>query len=237
MLKESRYSKILTILLIILIIGMLIGIGFVVYNVVSGNKKDKENEEIIEAFVSGIKNKDENNNNGNNGDGQSGYLDGEEAEAADFGNGGNGSGGSGGTGTKPIKPVSYNTNTVIGVLEIPKTKIKYQIYSEVTVDSLNKAVAMQYGVGLNKTGNTVIAGHNMRNGKFFSNNKKLENGDEIYITDDTGKKVTYKIYKIYYTNPSDTEFFIRDTKGAREISLTTCSDDSKERLIIWAKAN
>ncbi len=36
---------------------------------------------------------------------------------------------------------------------------------------------------LNKPGNTVIAGHNYRNSRFFSNNKKLNIGDKIYVTD------------------------------------------------------
>ena len=27
----------------------------------------------------------------------------------------------------------------------------------------------------------------------------------------------------------------RDTNGKREISLTTCTDDTRDRLIIWAR--
>ena len=29
---------------------------------------------------------------------------------------------------------------------------------------------------------------------------------------------------------------LRDTAGKREVSLSTCTDDSSKRLIIWAKA-
>ena len=36
---------------------------------------------------------------------------------------------------------------------------------------------------------------------------------------------------------TDTEYMTRDTQGAVEISLTTCTDDSKARLIILAKAD
>ena len=42
------------------------------------------------------------------------------------------------------------------------------------------------------------------------------------------------IYNIYETSPDDSDFYTRDTKGKREISLTTCTDNSKARLIIWA---
>ena len=93
------------------------------------------------------------------------------------------------------------------------------------------------GRGLNKPGNTVIAGHNYRNSRFFSNNKKLNIGDKIYITDLEGKRMTYTIYNKFETDDTDTEYMTRDTQGAVEISLTTCTDDSKARLIILAKAD
>ena len=60
-------------------------------------------------------------------------------------------------------------------------------------------------------------------------------GDKVYITDTTGQKITYVIYKIYTTSPEDSSYLDRDTEGRREISLTTCTDDAKSRLIIWAK--
>lgn len=101
---------------------------------------------------------------------------------------------------------------------------------------METSVAIQYGVGLNVPGNTVIVGHNYRNGLFFSNNKKLSNGDSIYITDNSGTKLKYVIYNKYETTPEDTDYMLRDTGGKREISLSTCTDDSSKRIIIWARA-
>ena len=72
---------------------------------------------------------------------------------------------------------------------------------------------------------------------FFSNNKKLNIGDKIYVTDLDGKRMTYTIYDKFETDDTDTEYMTRDTQGAVEISLTTCTDDSKARLIILAKAD
>ena len=71
--------------------------------------------------------------------------------------------------------------------------------------------------------------------ELFSNNKKIEEGDKIYLTDLSGKKVTYTVYKKYKTSTEDFDYAVRDTNGKREISLSTCTDDSKQRLIIWAK--
>ena len=135
--------------------------------------------------------------------------------------------------TEPEK-VYMEDYEVLGRIEIPKTKVDYPILENVTKRSLEIAVGKAYGPGLNEPGNTTIFGHNYRNGLFFSNNKKLSNGDKIYITDATGNKVTYIIYNIYQTLPSDASYMQRETNGRREISLQTCTDDSSARIIIWA---
>ena len=72
---------------------------------------------------------------------------------------------------------------------------------------------------------------------FFSNNKKLEIGDKIYITDLTGQTLAYTIYNKYETTPEDATYMSRDIGDNIEISLTTCTDDNSKRLIIWAKAD
>lgn len=123
---------------------------------------------------------------------------------------------------------------VKGIIEIPKTGIEYPVLASVTKKSLEIAVGIAYGPGLNEVGNTIIYGHNYRNGLFFSNNKKLSNGDAIYITDQAGERVKYIIYNIYQTTPNDASYMTRDTAGRREISLQTCTDDSSGRIIIWA---
>lgn len=123
---------------------------------------------------------------------------------------------------------------VIGSIKIPKTGIEYPILERQTTRSLELAITKLHGVNPNEIGNITLTGHNYRNGLFFSNNKKLAIGDKVYITDNTGTTITYKIYNMYYTTPDDAEYMIRDTMGRREISLSTCSDDSATRLIILA---
>ena len=125
---------------------------------------------------------------------------------------------------------------VVGTINIPKTGIEYPILSEVTKKSLETSVAILYGPGVNQEGNTVIVGHNYRNKRFFSNNDKLTNGDTVILTDVYGQTVTYAIYNMYYTSPADADYMLREVEpGVREISLSTCNDDSSQRLIIWAR--
>lgn len=130
---------------------------------------------------------------------------------------------------------TYKGFPMVGTIEIPATNLKCPVLENASKAAIEVAVGIYDGPGLNEIGNTTIVGHNYRNGTFFSNNKKLVEGDKIYITDSTGKKVTYTIYKTYTTSPEDSTYLDRDTEGKREISLTTCTDDTQSRLIIWAK--
>ena len=130
---------------------------------------------------------------------------------------------------------TYKGYSMIGTIQIPKTKVKAPIVDKVTPQSISAAVATLYGPGLNQIGNTVLVAHNYRNGTFFSNNKNLVIGDKIYITDQTGQKIEYSIYKTYTTSDTDFSYATRDTNGKREISLSTCTTDASKRLVIWAR--
>jgi len=88
---------------------------------------------------------------------------------------------------------------------------------------------------LNEPGNVVIIGHNYRNGQFFSNNKKLVIGDKIKITDLKGRTLTYTIYEISTLPETDTEYITRERGDNIEISISTCTDDGKARLVILAR--
>lgn len=217
---NSKYSKVLTVILIIVIIGIIGTVGYFVYDLYVVKSKNNKAQEIVDQFSnSSIRREfdsDEDENNGN-AENPLDSINGLEKEQA------------------AGKKTYMEGYEVMGTIEIPKTKIKYPILSEVTKKSLETSVAILYGVGLNQPGNTTIVGHNYRNGLFFSDNKKLSNGDMIKITDQTGTTVTYEIYNMYETSPSDASYMQRDTAGVREISLSTCTDDSSARLIILAK--
>ena len=135
------------------------------------------------------------------------------------------------------KKKTYKGFGVVATMEIPKTNFKYPILEKVTKKSIETAVAFLYGTGLNQSGNSVIIGHNYRNDKFFSHVPELSIGDEIEITDrigDTGT-LTYKVYDKYVVDPEDTECTTQRTNGMKEITLITCTRDSKQRVIVKAR--
>lgn len=220
---ESKYSKLLTVALIVgivIIVGVLAFFGFQLVRNYYINKNAEEAVERFEGEITNNNTTEEENTTTNTVAPTLGIenilIDNNSSETD--------------TNTK-----MYKGFPMVGTIEIPAINLKYPVLEEASKSAIEVAVAVYYGPGLNEVGNTTIVGHNYRNGTFFSKNKKLVEGDKVYITDNSGTKVTYVIYKTYTTAPEDSEYLDRDTQGKREISLTTCTDDAKSRLIIWAR--
>ena len=221
---ESKYSKLLTGLLIggiIIIVGALIFFGA---QLVRNYYINKDAADAVERFEGENKNENENTKTGEN------EVTNTVAPVLGLENIISGDGSSSDENKK-----MYKGFPMVGTIEIPTINLKYPVLEEASKSAIEVAVAVYYGPGLNEVGNTTIVGHNYRNGTFFSNNKKLVEGDKVYITDNSGNKITYVIYKTYTTAPEDSDYLDRDTQGKREISLLTCTDDTKSRLIIWAR--
>ena len=216
---ESKYSKVLTVILIIVIIAIVGLLGFLGYDYYKKYMITKDTEGFVDNFQGEVSDQDA-------GDDQIASTDENPLDKIQDTN----------ASTSSTTKITYKGFGVLGTMEIPATNFKYPVLEKVTKKSIETAVAFLYGSGLNEPGNTVIIGHNYRNGLFFSNNKKLNIGDKIYITDNSGKKLTYTIYNKFETTPEDTSFYQRDTGGVPEVTLSTCTDDSKARLIIFAKA-
>ncbi len=132
--------------------------------------------------------------------------------------------------------------TNIASINIPKINVNYAItdgktHTEDETEALLKNSPTKFwGPNPNKIGNLCIVGHNYKNSKFFSNVPQLVEGDIIEITDYTGKTMKYSVYKKYQVVPEDLSCTSQLTEGKREITLITCTDDSKERVIVKARA-
>lgn len=245
---STRFSNVLTVILILVIVGI---IGLLVYFGVDVYNKyyiDKEASDAVSKFEEDIMPNETINNNTlaqNTIDitDNSNIIVNEVKDDSVINQNLIGNlntttqGGSTSSGSNNVK--YYKGFVMKGTIEIPKTGAKYPILATAGKKEIEVAVGILYppNVPLNSKGNIVISGHNYRNGQFFSNNKKLENGDKIYITDETGKKLSYTIYNKYETTPEDAQYMSRDTGDNIEISLSTCTDDNSKRLIIWAKAD
>ena len=222
---ESKYSKVLTVILVVVIIAIIGLLGFLAYDQYQNYIITKDTSEFVDNFQGDLVD-DEVENEGqvsNSGEDENNTNPFEQLQDAEVS-------------TNSNKQQTYKGFGVLGTMEIPATNFKYPVLDKVTKKSIETAVAFLYGTGINKPGNSVIIGHNYRNGLFFSNNKKLNIGDKIYITDNNGNKLTYTIYEKFETTAEDTSFYQKDTGGKPEVTLSTCTDDSSARLIICARA-
>ncbi|MBO5004636.1 MAG: sortase [Clostridia bacterium] len=130
----------------------------------------------------------------------------------------------------------YKQYDVAAKLEIPEINLETYILETCTEDSLNKSVAKFWGANPNEIGNLCVAGHNApRNTNMFYNLKKLKIGNSLTISDNTIGKIGYEIYNIYNVFPEDVSCLSQETNGEREVTLITCTNDSKQRTIIKAK--
>lgn len=131
--------------------------------------------------------------------------------------------------------------TTIATITIPKIGVEYPILDgeqdsvEETESLLKIAPTKFHGSDPNEVGNFCIVGHNYRNTKFFSKVPTLENGDIITITDLAGRTIQYRIYNKYTVEPTDVSCTSQLTNGQKEITLITCTNDSKLRVIVKAR--
>ena len=139
---------------------------------------------------------------------------------------------------KTSQGYEYST---IATINIPKINVQYAIIdgktdSEEDTEELLKISPVKFwGANPNEVGNFCIVGHNYRNTKFFSKVPTLQVGDIIEITDLSNNKVSYRVYNNYQVDPKDVSCTTQLTNGNKEVTLITCTDDSKMRVVVKAR--
>lgn len=124
---------------------------------------------------------------------------------------------------------------VIGIINIPKIGIEYPILEKTDKTSLNLSITKFWGEKINQKGNVVLAGHNNLNDRFFGKINKLENGDIIELTDSQMVTVKYQVFSTYVIDPNDIAYILPEDENAREVTLITCTNGNKNRLIVKAR--
>lgn len=229
---KSKYSTLLTIFLIILIVAIvtiILVLGIKTYKNYQ-NEKDAKKFESIDYSQTDKDNNKEDKKTDDYGDIEADNIIGNNDTDSNTSEDNK-------TSSNLPKVTFHKGYPAIGNIEIPKTKASYPILLDTSPQALEIAVGVTYPSSpeINQPGNIVIIGHNYRNGKLFSNNKKLVVGDIIKIKGLDGKTLTYTIYEIFETTPTDTAYMSRKTEGRIEVSLSTCTDDGNNRLVILAR--
>lgn len=127
---------------------------------------------------------------------------------------------------------SYNTEAI---LSYPKLGISYPVLSEESDSLLKVSLCKYWGPSPNQVGNYCIVGHNYKSGKMFGKMYMAKTGDEVQLKDLSGNTIKYSVYNIYTVEPTDVSCTSQLTNGKREITLITCTNYGKQRLVVKAR--
>lgn len=121
------------------------------------------------------------------------------------------------------------------ILKIDSLDIEYPVLSDTSEELLKISLNKIWGSNPNEVGNYVIAGHNYKSGKMFGKLKMIEVGDTFTLEDLSGRKLTYEVYDKYTVEPEDVSCTTQLTGGRKEVTLITCQNSGKQRLIVRAR--
>ena len=122
-----------------------------------------------------------------------------------------------------------------GILEIPSIDLKYPIISVTNDKTMKISVTKFTGGTINEIGNYCIAGHNNIDGTMFGKVKKLKKGDTIKLTNLYGESIEYKIFDMYVIDPNDVSCTKIVKPNTKELTLITCTNGRKNRLVTKAR--
>ena len=136
------------------------------------------------------------------------------------------------TNSNVYKAKNGKTYATEAIITIPSIKISYPVLTKTSKQLLEISVNKYWGPAPNEEGNYCIVGHNYRNGKMFGRLSELKNNDKVELEDLSGRKITYAVYDRYVVKPTDTRCTSQLTNGKKELTLITCTNYGKERLVV-----
>lgn len=132
---EKKYDNILTVILVIAIAATLVLTGFWIYDTYTKNKVDNDALAAIEEFNNQIAQNQQNTIE----EPEEPTEEPTQTEETPANNNNSSSGTNSNSGSK------YKNFTILGEIQIPKTKVKYPVLQEMTPKALNTAVSKLYG--------------------------------------------------------------------------------------------
>ena len=134
------------------------------------------------------------------------------------------------------KPLPKPTGRTLGVIEIPKLKVKLPIFYGTSMGNLIVGAGQIEGTTpIGEIGNVAISAHRSYTyGHQFNRLDELQVGDEISVTTEAGVYL-YRVYKTHVVEPTDTSVLNRNNRD-KVLTLVTCTpiQNATHRLIVHA---
>ena len=136
-----------------------------------------------------------------------------------------------------IDTATYTTSdgikyTTESVLKIPAINLVYPVLSKTSPELLYVSINKYKGPKPNEVGNYCIVGHYYQSGIMFGQLHKLKDGDIAELTDLTGRTIKYEVYYKRVVEPTDLSCASQETGGRKELTLITCTNHGKQRLVV-----
>lgn len=135
------------------------------------------------------------------------------------------------TSTHKKKENLFESECVIGVIEIPSIQIRYPVVEGAGDAQIRYAIGhMSETAGIGKKGNCVLCGHNgSRNGLFFTHLSKVRIGDEVKVTAGNGAVYRYQIKETFVVEQDDST--VKEQTKEDMLTLFTCADKGTRRFV------
>ena len=137
--------------------------------------------------------------------------------------------------SESLPELEFKGYKIEGIIEIPKINIKYPIIDHTNEETMKVSITKFWGPQANEIGNYTVAGHNNKDGTMFGKTKYLQIGDKIKLTNLKNETIEYEVFKIYSIDPDDVSCVESVENGTREITLITCTNGHKNRLVTKAR--
>lgn len=137
--------------------------------------------------------------------------------------------------SESLPELEFKGYKIEGIIEIPKINIKYPIIDHTNEETMKVSITKFWGPQANEIENYTVAGHNNKDGTMFGKTKYLQIGDKIKLTNLKNETIEYEIFKIYSIDPDDVSCVESVENGTREITLITCTNGHKNRLVTKAR--
>jgi len=206
------------------VFALLVGLAIVSFPFVSKKITDNNQEKLIDDVKQKILENAKNKGNNTDDEEDKESVNGLELESNDE------------SSVKDSLKTDFSDQEVYGIIEIKKIDITFAIVKGTKKNNIRVAIGHMNGTAkIGAKGNCVLAGHRGGiYGQFFKNLHELSKGDEIKLTDLTGKEYTYSVYDSFVVKPSDYSVTEQNEKESI-VTLITCEDNGRTRLIVRGK--
>lgn len=121
--------------------------------------------------------------------------------------------------------LKWDNTSYFGILTIPKLDLELPVQSSWSYPKLQISPCIYSGSIQN--GGLVILAHNYR--QHFGQIDSLSEGDEVFLTDASGKKYEYLVEEVFSMKATDVEEM---TNQEYDLTLFTCNYDGKARVTV-----